>query len=134
MAGLRSLNRRSFLAAGAAVIGGATLGQGGRAPGRGGKSGGVRFGVREPLEGKGLRERALLLQQLGYDGIELGPEWLDRPIASIQDELKGTGIAVSAIVGSLKLLDTDPQVRAQAVERDRRRLELAAAVGADAVI
>jgi sugar phosphate isomerase/epimerase len=59
---------------------------------------------------------------------------LDRPIASIQDELKGTGIAVSAIVGSLKLLDTDPQVRAQAVELDRRRLELAAAVGADAVI
>ncbi len=134
MAGLQNLNRRAFLAAGAAAIGGAALGQGGGAPGLGGKPGGVRFGVREPLEGKGLRERALFLQQLGYDGIELGPEWLDGPIASIQDDLKGTGIAVSAIVGSLKLLDTDPQVRAQAVELDRRRLEMAAALGADAVI
>jgi hypothetical protein len=42
--------------------------------------------------------------------MEPGPEWLDRPVASIQDELKGTGIAVSAIVGSLKLLDTDPRL------------------------
>ena len=33
-----------------------------------------------------------------------------------QDQLAGVGVAVSAIVGSVKLLDTDPQVRAQAVE------------------
>jgi sugar phosphate isomerase/epimerase len=43
------------------------------------------------------------------------------------------GSAVSAIVGSIKLLDTDPQVRAQGVELDRRRLEMAKALGAKAI-
>jgi sugar phosphate isomerase/epimerase len=99
-----------------------------------GTSEGVRFGVRTPFQEKTLRERALLLQQLGYQGIELGPEWLDRPIDSIKDDLQGTGIVVSAIVGSIKLLDTDPGVRAQAIELDRRRLEMAKALGASGVI
>lgn len=86
------------------------------------------------MQGTTLRERALLLKELGYDGLELGPEWLERPLASIEDEMQGTGIAISAIVGSLKLLDTDAKVRAQAVELDQRRLEMASALGADAVI
>ncbi len=94
----------------------------------------VRYGVRGPLPKAGLRERALLLHRLGYDGIELGPEWLNQPAASILKELQGTGIAVSAIVGSLQLLNTDPAKRAEALELDRRRLEMARELKADAVI
>ena len=94
----------------------------------------VRFGVRTPLREKTIRERAPLLRELGYDGLELGPEFLDRTVDSIQAELEGTGIVVSAIVGSIKLLDTDPKVRAQAVELDRRRLEMAKELGASSVI
>jgi sugar phosphate isomerase/epimerase len=94
----------------------------------------VRFGVRTPLPKLGLRERAKLVHGLGYDGIELGNEWSSQPFESLQEQLAGTGVAVSAIVGSIALLDTDPQKRAEAVELDRRRLEMAKALGAQCVI
>ena len=100
-----------------------------------GKSGHVRFGVRGPFDPKmTIRERALLLQKLGYDGLELGNEFSDRSPESVLDEIKGTGIAISAVVGSIKLLDLDPAVRAQAVETDRKQLEMAKALGALGVI
>jgi sugar phosphate isomerase/epimerase len=98
------------------------------------KAGDVRFGVRSPLPKESLRERCLLVKRLGYDGIELGPEWLDQPLDTIQKELDGTGVAVSAVVGSLQLLNTDPRKRAEAVELDRRRLRLAKDLGAGFVI
>ena len=81
-----------------------------------------------------LHERAMLVTKLGYDGIELGPEWLNQSLDAIQTEIDGTGAAISAIVGSLQLLNPDPQKRAEAVELDRRRLEMAKALGADCVI
>jgi len=95
---------------------------------------GVRFAVRAPFKTKDLHKRAVLLQRLGYDGIELGPEFLDRSVDSILSDLKGTGIVVSAIVGSLQLLDPNSEVRAKAVELDRKRLEMARALGAMGVI
>lgn len=94
----------------------------------------VRFGVRSPLPKAGLRERATLVHRVGYDGIELGPEWLNQPVEAIRKELDGINIAVSAIVGSIGLLNTDPQKRAEAVELDRRRLEMAKQLGAGFVI
>jgi sugar phosphate isomerase/epimerase len=81
-----------------------------------------------------LRERAQLVKRLGYDGIELGNEWSDKPLEFLQEQLAGIGIAVSAVVGSIKLLDTDPLVRANGVETDRERLELAHALGANDMI
>lgn len=95
----------------------------------------VRFGVRSLLPGNlTLRERAQLVKRLGYDGIELGHEWLTQSVESIQEQLDGIGLAVSAIVGSIKLLDPDPLVRAQGVELDRKRLEMARALGAKNII
>lgn len=94
----------------------------------------VRFGVRGPLPDISLRERALLLKRLGFEGIELGPEFLDRPTDAILAELKNTGISVSAIVGSLELLNPDPRTRAKAIQLDLRRIEMAHALGASAVI
>lgn len=125
--------RRTFLAGCGAALAGVTLARGaGRAVAAGHE---VRFGVRSPLPKElALRERAQLVKRLGYDGIELGPEWLKQPVESIQEQLAGIGIAVSAIVGSIKLLDTDPQVRAQAVDLDRKRLEMARTLGAGAII
>ncbi len=98
------------------------------------QSGAVRFGVRTPLPQTGLRERADLVRSLGYEGIELGPEWLNQPLENLQRSLEGTGAVVSAIVGSLALLDTDAQKRSQAIELDRKRLEMARALGAGFVI
>ncbi len=121
------MSRRSLLMAGSAAL--AARGGSGQTAGRG-----VRFGVRTPFPKESLRERAMLVHRLGYDGIELGQEWLDQPLESIQEQIGGTGVAVSAIVGSIGLLDTDPQKRAAAVELDRRRLRMAKALGADCII
>lgn len=95
---------------------------------------GVRLAVRGPFPQKDLRARAELLARLGYQGIELGPEYLDQTADQIRQQLGGTGISVSAIVGSIKLLDPDPEARAAAIELDRKRLELAKELGAVGVI
>jgi sugar phosphate isomerase/epimerase len=132
--------RRGFLGATlgsltAAALGGSELIGSSPGPGRApAKPGEVRFGVRGPFREKTIRERAQLLQKLGYQGLELGPEFLDRSADSILKEIEGTGIVISAIVGSIKLLELDPAVRAQAVETDRQRLEMAKALGASGVI
>ena len=123
----QQLTRRGLLAMGAAVASAA-------APG-GSRPAGVRFGVRTPFpKDMSLRERALLVKRLGYDGIELGPEWLDQPTTAILKQLEGTGAAVSAIVGSLQLLNPDPRKRMEAVELDLRRLRMAQELRADCVI
>ena len=134
MTALHDSTRRDFLCTGSLALAGAVLAGNVTGGEPKGKSPGVRFGVRTPFQGNNLRQRALLLQRLGYDGIELGQEWLDRSTESILADLKGTGIVVSAIVGSIKLLDPDPKVRAQAIEIDRKRLEMARALGAVGVI
>jgi len=126
--------RREFLATAGSAVAGAVLAANAARAVQEGQPAGVRFGVRGPFRARSIRERALLLQRLGYQGIELGDEFLDRPLDSIKAELAGTGIEVSAIVGSLKLLDTDPRVRAEAIELDRRRLEMAKELGASGVI
>lgn len=94
----------------------------------------MRLGVRGPLAGTSLTERADLLRRTGFEGIELSPEWLDRPAADIRADLDGAGIAVSAIVGSIKLLDPDRRERERAIDTDRARLRLARELGASAVI
>jgi sugar phosphate isomerase/epimerase len=93
-----------------------------------------RFGVRSPFPTDDLAARARLAHGLGCDGIELGPEFLNRSVDDIRAALDGTGIAVSAIVGSLHLLDPDPDIRAAAIELDRTRLHMAEALGASGVI
>ena len=95
---------------------------------------GVRLAVRGPFPGNDLRARAELLSRLGYQGIELGSEYLGQSADQILRELSGTGITVSAIVGSIKLLDPDPEIRAAAIELDKERLQLAQALGAMGVI
>jgi sugar phosphate isomerase/epimerase len=118
--------RRSFLAATGALL--AAPHASGRDASR------VRFGVRAPFATDDLAARIKLVESLGYDGIELGPEFLDRPVERIQSALAGSRVQVSAIVGSLKLLDPDPAVRRKAIELDRQRLRLAQTLGALGVI
>jgi len=126
---MSEFTRRSFL-------GGAALLAAGCATGTRGGGGGVRFGVRTsfPPAMKDLRERAELLKKLGYDGIELGSEFLGVTVDSIREKLAGTGIAVSAIVGSIRLLAPGPEDRKAGVELTRARLGMAKALGAAGVI
>ncbi len=97
-------------------------------------AGKVRFGVRTPFPNLPLRERAKLLRRLGYDGIELGNEWTNQPAVEIQSQLEGIGIAVSALVGSIELLNPDPKKRQAGVDLDRRQLDKAKQLGAQCVI
>ena len=71
-----------------------------------------------------------MLRRLGYDGIELGNEWTKQPAVEIQAQLEGSGIAVSALVGSIELLNTDPKKRQAGVDLDHRQLEKAKMLGA----
>lgn len=130
----RGFSRRDFLATAGVTLAGAFLAANAKPGNQEAEPSGVRFGVRGPFRERTIRERALLLQRLGYQGIELGEEFLNRSVDSIKAELEGTGIVVSAIGGSLRLLDPDPRVRAQAIELDRQRLEMARALGASGVI
>jgi len=83
---------------------------------------------------KDLGERAELLARLGFQGIELGPEYVGMGVDGIRSQLKGSGIRVSAIVGSLKLLDPDSKVRTEGIKLDRERLRMAAELGASGVV
>jgi sugar phosphate isomerase/epimerase len=94
----------------------------------------ARFGVRTPLPSATLRERATLVKEIGFDGIELGNEWSDKPLEMLQKELDGIGLAVSAVVGSIQLLNLDPAKRAEAIATDRQRLQLAKDLKADCMI
>lgn len=119
--------RRALLASGVTMTACAALPRRPAAPA-------VRFAVRTPFATKDLRERAELLARLGYDGIELGHEFLDRSAESLLGDLRGTGIRVSAIVGSIKLLAPDVETRRAGIQRTRERLSLAQALGAVGVI
>ncbi len=127
------MSRRKFIAglSGAAVVSlasGLTFGESGRTEDV------PPMGVRGPFPMKDLSERAELLARLGFQGIELGPEYLGMGVDGIRSRLKGSGIRVSAIVGSLKLLNPDPKVRADGVKLDRDRLRIAAELGASGVV
>lgn len=122
------LDRRAFLGGAALALAGCASGA------RPAPRERVRFGVRTPFQTKDLRERAELLKKLGYEGIELGPEFLNATPESILEKLAGTGIAVSAIVGSIALLHPDPEKRKAGVETTRARLGMAKALGALGVI
>lgn len=94
----------------------------------------MRLGVRGPIPGATLREKAEALQRTGYAGIELGGEWLHQSPDAIQSQLEGTGIVVTAITGSIQLLHPDPATRKAALDLDRERFRMAKTLGASAVI
>lgn len=124
-----NLSRRTALGLGAAALGCAAGSRSAVAATRP-----VRFGVRSPLPNATLRERATLVKEAGFDGIELGNEWSDKPLEMLQKELDGVGLAVSAVVGSIQLLNLDPVKRAEGIATDRQRLQLAKALKADCMI
>lgn len=94
----------------------------------------MKLGVRGPIPGKTLREKAEALKRTGFEGIELGPEFLNTTLEDILQQLDGPGISISAIVGSIGLLSTNVGARRDAVELDKKRLDMASKLGASGVI
>jgi sugar phosphate isomerase/epimerase len=137
--------RREFLGAGSAAVAGAVLMSAAQPEVKGRDAAPrVRFGVRTPLPKITFREKALLVKRLGFDGIEIGQEmtltpdskeqWLNQSVEAIKKEIAGIDIAISAIVGSIELLNTNPEARAKGIELDRHRLQMAKELGASGVI
>ncbi len=92
---------------------------------------------------KGLLENARLLADSGYDGIEPnltadGPLWDDEFVDELADEIERLGLAVPAISTTLhwerRLSAVDDETRVAGVEAGERMLEIAAALGAGAVL
>lgn len=125
------LNRRTALAVmGSYVVSAVAIGS--RA---GDRPAMPRFAVRSPLVGQTLRDRALLLQEAGYQGIELGGgEWFAPPADEILKALEGTGVSVSAVSALQKLLDPDLAQRRAAIQDNVQRLKKARALGAAALV
>ncbi|MBM3215151.1 sugar phosphate isomerase/epimerase [Candidatus Poribacteria bacterium] len=94
----------------------------------------MRLGLRTPIPDGTLREKAMFVRRAGFGGIELGPEYNDMPTDDILRELDGTGVGVSAIVGTVKLLDPDPAVRRDGVRREHDRLRVGRDLGASAMV
>jgi sugar phosphate isomerase/epimerase len=76
----------------------------------------------------------MFARRTGFYGIELGPEHLNATVDELRSQIRGTGVIVSAIVGSLELLNADSSIRKRAIQLDRERLRMAVDLGASGVI
>ncbi len=96
---------------------------------------GPKFGIRTPLEGKTLRERVLLADQVGFDGIEIGGgKWFNPPVNTILQDIAGTNIKISAASASQNHLHIDPLKREESIEENKKRLVKAQKLGADCLV
>ena len=96
----------------------------------------MRLAIREGMApGASLPERLDWLARVGLDGIELhDAETLSLPARDIRRIVEAADARVSAIEGSSLLLSPDPAERAVAVNLFRRRIALAAELGAVGVL
>lgn len=95
----------------------------------------MRLALREEMSrGRTLAEQLSWLEELGFDGIELAAESLDLPLKELEEIFADSPVRAANIAGSAALLDPDPAERAAAKELMRRRLEVAAALGAVGVL
>ena len=91
----------------------------------------MKLALREDMSrGVTLAEQLTWLESLGFDGIELSAASLNLPPRELDEIFADSPIQAANIAGSGALLDLDPAERAVAEELMRRRLELAATLGA----
>jgi sugar phosphate isomerase/epimerase len=91
----------------------------------------MKLALREDMSrGRTLAEQLAWLDGLGFEGIELSAAALDLPPRKLEEIFAGSPIQAANIAGSGALLDPDPAERAAGKELMRRRLDLAATLGA----
>ena len=93
----------------------------------------MKLALRESMTpGATLPEQLAWLERHGFDGIELHMGSLDLPTAELRAIFADSPIAAANVDGATTLLDPDPAARAAGLELARRRLALAAEIGATA--
>ena len=91
----------------------------------------MKLALREDMSRGGtLAEQLAWLAGLGFDGIELSAAALDLPPRELEEIFADSPVQAANIAGSGALLDPDPAERAAAKDLMRRRLDLAATLGA----
>jgi sugar phosphate isomerase/epimerase len=91
----------------------------------------MKLALREDMsQGGTLAEQLAWLDGLGFEGIEISAASLDLPPRELEEIFADSPIRAANIAGSGALLDPDPAERAAAKELMRRRLDLAATLGA----
>lgn len=96
----------------------------------------MKIAVREAMvPGATLEEKLTLLDELGYDGIELHrADSLDRGADELQRLFESHHVRPTTIDGARKLLDPDPLERLASMTQLRQRLDLCARLAATAVL
>lgn len=95
----------------------------------------MKLALREEMSrGTTLSEKLSWLEGIGFDGIELAASSLDLPPHKLEAIFADSPVKAANVAGSAALLDPDPKVRAEAKELMRRRLDLAATLGAVGVL
>jgi sugar phosphate isomerase/epimerase len=93
----------------------------------------MRLALREDMTpGKTLAEQLTWLEKLGFDGIELCAGSLELPSRELRATFAAFPVRVANVAGAFTLLHPDPKEREAAKELIRRRLDLAAELGASA--
>jgi sugar phosphate isomerase/epimerase len=95
----------------------------------------MKLALREEMSRGGtLAEKLSWLEGVGFDGIELAAASLDLSPRELEEIFAGSPVRAANIAGSAALLDPDPAERAAAKDLMRRRLDLAATLGAVGVL
>jgi sugar phosphate isomerase/epimerase len=95
----------------------------------------MKLALREEMSrGRTLAEKLSWLEGIGFDGIELAAASLDLSPRELEGIFADSPVRAANIAGSAALLDPDPAERAAAKDLMRRRLELAATLGAVGVL
>jgi sugar phosphate isomerase/epimerase len=92
---------------------------------------GIRFGYGSKDD---FRSKVKLWSRCGIETVELGPEAVAYGTAELKAILHDAGLAVSAIVGSLQLLNPERSRRDAGVALDLERLEICRELGASGLI
>lgn len=95
----------------------------------------MKLALREEMSRGGtLAEKLSWLEGIGFDGIELAAASLDLPQRELEEIFAGSPVRAANVAGSTALIDPDPAERSAAKDLMRRRLDLAAALGAVGVL
>lgn len=95
----------------------------------------MRLALRENMTpGKSLAERLTWLERLGFDGVELCAGSLDLPSRELRAIFAAFPVRAANVTGAFTLLDPDPAQREAGKEQIKRRLDLAAELGAPGVL
>src|SRR5688572_8124030 len=95
----------------------------------------MKIALREDMTpGRSLPDRLAWLERVGFDGIELHAASLTLPDDELRAIFAGSPVAAANVAGGMGLLHPDPAERARSKEITRRRLDLAASLGAAGVL